>query len=576
MYMKSEIIVGIDLGTTNSEIAVIKNGKTHLISIDGSKIVPSVVSIAPDGQVLVGIPAVNHELAAPLDTIRCIKRKMGQDETLTLRNQQFSPQTISSLILKRLKLAAEEFLNEPVSKAVITVPAFFTEKQREATNEAAVLAGLEPIRLLNEPTAAALAYSLETKQSGYCLVYDLGGGTFDVSVVSLSDQLMEVKASHGDTELGGTDFDRMIADQARASFQKEHGVDLAADPLAWARVMRAAEAVKIRLSEEASAQLSEEFIASKEGVALHLQFSLSRTEFEQMIRPSIERTLSSVRMALQMACLSAQDLHRVILVGGATYTPLVSQILEEELFIAPQAWIDPSAVVAMGAAIEAANLAGQSVGPRMIDITPHSLGIECMDSNYQSYHHILIRRNTPLPCSNSRVFYKYFQNQDAIEVRVFQGESTEVSKNRFLGNFRLEGLENSSSSDVHIKFYLDRSGLLQVTATDISSGKQACHLLKKTSKSRTKQMKLSELDSVRIYVEKRKESDLEAEVLEDFIKIEKPEGNSQELIDNAQALLETNSLEPIDQQELSDVLESAKTGDQTALQKLSELMYFLI
>jgi len=295
-----------------------------------------------------------------------------------------------------------------------TLLAIENEKQREATKEAAELAGLEPVRLLNEPTAAALAYSLGARSSGNTLIYDLGGGTFDVSIVNLSEQLMEVKSSHGDVALGGSDFDRMIAEKARSAFQEQHHIDLAAHPLAWARLMRAAEAAKIRLSTEASADLVEEFIAEKDGVALHLQVTVTRTEFEAMIRPKIEQSLSSVRKALEMASLTADDLNKVIMVG--TYMPLVAQMLENALGIAPQSGVDPSLVVALGASIEAANLSGQSIGPRMVDITPHSLGVGCLDEIAQLKNTILIRRNTPIPCSASRVFYKMHEKQSKIEI----------------------------------------------------------------------------------------------------------------------------------------------------------------
>ncbi len=577
--MNTEVIVGIDLGTTNSEIAVVKNGKIHLITLDGSKIVPSVVSITPTGQILVGNLAVNNELAAPLDTIRKIKRRMGEEETWLLQDKSYSPEMISSLILKRLKLAAEELLGISVHKAVITVPAFFNEKQREATQRAAELAGLEPVRLLNEPTAAALAYSLEKKQEGYSLVYDLGGGTFDVSIVKLSEEFMEVKASHGDTQLGGSDFDQMIAEQARQSFQTQYGLDLSADPVAWVRVMRAAEAAKIRLSEEASAQMSEEFIATKDNVPLHLQFKISRTQFEDMIRPSIERSLVSVRKALEMAAMTAKSLEKVILVGGATYTPLVAQMLEAELNIVPQAWLDPSTVVAMGAAVEAAQLAGQSIGPRMIDITPHSLSIACLNDSGHLYPSVLIRRNTPLPCSGSRVFYKQVQGQQAIRVHAYQGESSQLEENRSLGSFMLEDLEDSSDMDVHIKFQLDRSGLLHVTATDISSGKQAGRTLKKVTASRKKQANISDLQSIRIHVEEQ----VQLEELElwasggDTLETDLAE-SYQDLMDRVSELLEGMTLTPEDREELVAALNTLKfsNNDSVAAKKLSELLYFLL
>ena len=499
--MQEETIIGIDLGTTNSEVAVVKEERVVVIKIDGSELLPSVVSLDVQDQILVGTPAVNNELIAPQNTVRRIKRKMGLNELVVMNGVSYTPPMISGLILKRLKLAAEDYLGHPVSKAVITVPAFFNEQQREATSQAAELAGLELVRLLNEPTAAAIAYTLGKGERGNCLVYDLGGGTFDVSIVNISETIMEVRASHGDTELGGADFDRMIAEKARVAFSKEHDIDLAQHPLAWARVLRAAEQAKICLSAESSATLAEEFITTKGGIPLHLRFEITRTEFEAMIEPTLERTLDSVRMALEMASLSANALQRVILVGGSTYIPLVTQMLEKELNIVPQTWHDPSTVVALGAAIEAANLAGKTIGPRTVDITPHSLGISCVSENGGTYHHILIRRNTPLPCSASQIFYKMFPDQDRIRVTVHQGESSDIARVVGLGEFLLEGLDESDGSDIHIKFHLDRSGLLQVTATDISSGKNASHTLVRNSSIVVRQADLTLLDSVRIFVE---------------------------------------------------------------------------
>jgi len=585
-HLNHETIIGIDLGTTNSEVAVVQNGKVIVLKVDGSKIIPSVVSKDLQGQVLIGRAAVNNELAAPTDTIRGIKRKMGRDEVVSLGNEGFTPQMISSLILKRLKLAAEEFLKHPVHKAVITVPAFFNEKQREATKEAAELAGLEPVRLLNEPTAAALAYSIGKQQGETCLVYDLGGGTFDVSIVHLSGQLMEVKASHGDTELGGSDFDRLIADKARQAFKNDYKIDLADDPLAWARLMRSAEAAKIRLSTDPAAEIVEEFIASDNGTPLHLKFKISLPEFEAMIRPALERTLASIQKALEMANLSISDIHRIILVGGATYTPLVTQMIENEFKMTPQAWVDPSTVVAMGAAVEAASLAGESIGPVMVDITPHSLGTGCYDEYDHLFNVILIRRNTPLPCSASQVFYKKYKEQHGVQIKVYQGESINVHQCQFLGKFLLDGLEESQSQEIHIKYELDRSGLLHVTVTDIATGKKANHTVKRVAHSRVKQGNLAEMDSVRIKVETLQ---VEQGSDEEFWEELGPEEEQNVSLDNvasislegeatlkkAQALIESGQLDPVDQAELSNELEVAKAGNPEALKRLTNLIYYL-
>ena len=584
-----EIVIGIDLGTTNSEIAFISRGKPVVLRIDGSKIIPSVISIDFEGGILVGKPAINNELLSPQNTIRCIKRKMGREELILLGNQTYTPAMISGLILLRLKQAAEEFLKKPIRKAVITVPAFFNEDQREATKEAAELAGLEPIRLLNEPTAAALAYASGKNFTGHCLVYDLGGGTFDVSIVDFADQLMEVKASHGDTELGGTDFDKMIADKARQAFIQEYEIDLAQDPLSWARLLRAAEAAKIRLSTEAVADIIEEFIAANEGRPLHLKYSISRSEFEEMIRPTIERTLISVRKALEMASLPAEQIDRVILVGGSTYIPLVAECLEKELAIVPQAWIDPAIVVGMGAAIEAAKLSGQKIGPMMVDVTPHSLGIECLEIDESLMNYILIRRNSPLPSIASHVFYKVYDEQKGIEIKVYQGESRHIHQNRALGSFRLEGIQGGGM-EVHVKFELDRSGLLHVTASHLASGTHSQHTLKRVSNSRVKHASLADLETVRLMTEATEELNDEEYLLEEEnffnseesdleenveTEIEQFSIEENELLDRAKKMSESKKLEEVDCKELMNELIASQSGDKDALKRLANLIYYL-
>lgn len=598
---KQQTCIGIDLGTTNSEVACIRNGQPVLIRVDGSKIIPSVVSVDQQGNILVGIPAVNNELAAPQQTIRWIKRKMGKEEVLDLNGQSYVPAMISSLILKRLKLAAEEFLGHPVQNAVITVPAFFNEKQREATKEAAILAGLEPLRLLNEPTAAALAYSQGSNKTERCLVYDLGGGTFDVSIVDLSRDLMEVRSSHGDTELGGADFDKFIAERARQQFLENHNIDLAQNPISWARLLRASEEAKIRLSKEAYAVISEEFIAtSSNGEPLHLNFQMLRTEFEDMIRPSIERSLLSVHKALEMAEMSASGLDRVILVGGSTYIPLVSQMLEKDLRIAPQSFLNPSTVVALGAAVEAATLSGEQLGPMMVDITPHSLGIKCINQFGEMEIHRLIHRNTPVPTTASHVFGKVYDDQEAVEIEVYQGESPLPSQCQCLGKFRLEGLAESTSRAIHVKFELDRSGIIHATVTDVALKKKASHILKRVSQSRVKNVSLVDLETVRIAVPVLEDLDgmandqtiddienmdnliwqeelnsiTEGEIVED-LSSSSLSGKVQQLIEKAQILINQDKLSSADKIELSNEMALTQAGDSAAAERLGNLLYYL-
>ena len=566
-------VIGIDLGTTNSEVAVIVDGKPVLLKVDGHPVMPSVVSIGKEGDVLIGQAAVNNELVDPEGSVRCIKRKMGRDEILSIHGKEYTPSMLSSLILTRLKKTAEDFYGELVTQAVITVPAFFNEKQREATKLAGEMAGLEVLRLLNEPTAAALAYSLGKKEKEISLVYDLGGGTFDVSIVDLSLGVMEVLASDGDTELGGSDFDLMIAQKIKSNFLTEHGIDLSKKTLSWLRVLRAAEEAKIRLSTEAQVDILEEFIEEKEGVPIHLKMSITRVEFEEMIRAVLDRTIQCVKRALKQASCEASSLDRVVLVGGSTYIPLVSQLLEKELGIAPQAWLNPETVVAQGAAVEGASLSGESLGIMMLDVTPHSLGLRSLDSMDMLKNVILIHRNTSLPCVASRLFYKQYSEQDIVEIIVYQGESSRIEAVTEIGRFNLEGLEESEDLEICVKFEMDRSGLLNVTATDIGLGKKVVYTIERKSGDLTASKNLADLKALRLQL-----VDTEAAIEtvgEEVVLTEQPEllPLSEELIKKALAILEKGTLASSDVEELKTCIEAVKSGESS--QRLEEILYYL-
>ena len=604
----SEPIIGIDLGTTNSEVSIIENGKTKLIKVDGSYLMPSVVSIGANGEVLVGKSAENNSLVAPENTVALIKRQMGKDKTIVLGGKNYTPPMISSLILQKLKQAAESYSGKEIKKAVITVPAFFNEAQREATQEAGELAGLEVLRLLNEPTSAALSYAMGQKKEELCLVYDLGGGTFDVSIVDLSQDVMEVRTSHGDINLGGADIDRLIFHQAVESFEKEHGINLAEDPLASARLMLAAEKAKVQLSKETSATIREEYICQKEDLGLHLTHTINRVEFEKMVRPIIERTITSVNVALEQASCEASSLDRVILVGGSTYIPLVSQILESKLNIVPQAWLDPNTVVARGAAIEAASLSGLSMGVVMIDVTPHSLGVEVLDEYNELVNDILIRRNSPLPAVASRVFYKEWAIQEQVEIRVFQGESPVPEHNQVLGEYLLKDIQGSSESDdreIIVKFELDKSGLLRLYITDMATGKVLSEEIKKVKSSRSVKKNLVELETVKIF--QKEEGSLDSINEEDeetfetinvdgeigqiqeakeieAIEVSAAESKSDEkvglldtsLIEKVDNLLKGSDISDEEKEELQAALTMAKEeNSKEAKEDLSNLLYFL-
>ena len=578
-------VIGIDLGTTHSEVAYLKDGEPTVLSIAGSALVPSVVSRAADERLLVGRAALNNELAAPRDTVRWIKRLMGTERTVTIGGREWTPAMVSSLILRHLKEAAEAQLGAAVGRAVVTVPAFFSERAREDTREAARLAGLEVLRLVNEPTAAAAAYARGNRSDERWLVYDLGGGTFDVSIVECAGEVLEVRASHGDVLLGGHDFDRELARRASEDFLKRHGIDLAQEPRAWARLLRAAEAAKIRLSAEAEAVIREEHIATVGGRDLHLEYPLRRTDYEAQIAPAIERTLGSVRQALAMAGCGPDAITRVLLVGGVTRTPLVQRALRQELGIEPQAWINPDTVVAQGAAIEAAALSGERVAAAVVDITPHSIGVGVLDPLYRLRNHILIRRNTPLPCAASEVFYKTEDDQDTIAIDIFQGESEIPERNQRIGTFHLDHLGHSATREVHCAFAIDRSGLLQVSISDLGSGKGERRVVERPRP--LLRADLASLESVRL--------DAPEEVVEDDHQDawdgnspvaevegdpatsapEPPAGIDAELIAQAEAVLARAGLDPADREELTIRLASVRGGDTDAHARLADLIYFL-
>ena len=472
----SETIVGIDLGTTNSEIAVVRDGRVEVIPVAGAvRILPSVVGIADDGTLLVGEAARNQHAAHPERTVRSIKRRMGEDTRVTMAGKDYAPQEISGLILARLKAVAESHLGNKVNKAVITVPAFFSDAQRQATREAGQIAGLEVVRIINEPTAAALAYESRHQGARKALVYDLGGGTFDVSVVNLEGDVVEVLASHGNNHLGGDDFDRKLVDHALAHLKREHGIDAASSPAVMARLQRAAEAAKIQLSDRPFATLAEEFLLEHEGLPLHLALEVSREDYEAMIEPFIDETLAAVHVALSGAGLAAGAIDEILLVGGATRTPLVTRRLEAELGLQPRAEVDPDLCVAMGAAIQAALIAGTQTRTVLVDVTPYTFGTGAVgELNGEPYHHCfipLIRKNTPIPVSKSDVFYTMVDGQDIVEVTVYQGEDPDALNDIEIGRFRVEGLSDvPAGNPIVISLALDLNGILEVTAREKRSG----------------------------------------------------------------------------------------------------------
>jgi molecular chaperone DnaK len=473
----AEPIIGIDLGTTNSEAAIVRNGQPYVFVDDGDPILPSFVGLAEDGRLLVGKAARNQWVLAPERTVKSIKRKMGQDIKVRLGDQDFRPQEISAMILRSLKDRASRELGIEVKKAVITVPAYFNDSQRQATREAGELAGLEVLRILNEPTAASLTYDPSQSELRRMLVYDLGGGTFDVSIVQAQEGVIEVLSSHGDTQLGGDDFDDLLLKHVADRFRKDHDVDLLASIVTRARLLRAVEAAKRQLSEHPFARIEEEFIAEKDGQALHLNLELDRTEYEAMIQPLINKTMDCVQRALDDARLTASKIDKVVLVGGSTRTPLISRQLEQRLGQPPHQEVNPDLCVAMGAAIQAALISGMDVGAVLVDITPHTLGIKCLDveGGFEFPYRFapILHRNTALPAARSEVFNTVYDDQAEVEIDIYQGESDDVRHNHRAGRFLVQGLAKvAAGNQIVVQLDLNLDGMLKVSAREKATGMQ--------------------------------------------------------------------------------------------------------
>ncbi len=467
----NDFIVGIDLGTTNSELAVTEDGIVRVVPIHGNPIMPSCVGIDAQGNLLVGQAAKNQLIAAPESTVVSIKRKMGEDTRVRFGEREFSPEEISSFILRELKNEGERVLGRPIHKAVVTVPAFFNERQRKATQMAGELAGLEVVRILNEPTAAALAYDAGNRDHETILVYDLGGGTFDVSVVTVESGIVEVRASHGDTHLGGDDFDQLLVDHAVAAFQRQNGRELKPDLRTLRRLRVAMEQAKRRLSDEPYVHVREEYLDGEN----HLDIEILRTDYEAMILPLLEKTLTCLHQALTDAKLAPKDIGRVMLVGGATRTPLVHQLLRQKLEIEPRFEINPDLIVAMGASVQGAALSGEKRHSILVDITPHSYSTVALATDEGGYEflrcHPIISRNTPLPSSKAEMFFTTLDNQTEVKVAAYQGESENPDDNVLLGDFLVTGLRRVPSGNVVIiHFDLDLNGLLKITATEKATG----------------------------------------------------------------------------------------------------------
>lgn len=578
----SETIIGIDLGTTNSEVAIVQDGRVQVLEIEaGNRLLPSFVGLADDGALLVGATARNQYALYPERTVKSIKRRMGSEERVTLGERAYTPQEISAMILKRLKAVAETHLGYALRKAVITVPAYFSDAQRQATREAGEIAGLEVARIINEPTAAALAY--ETSHTGRkrVLVYDLGGGTFDVSVVSIEDNVVEVLASHGNNHLGGDDFDQKIIDRVVEHLQEAHGVDIANSRQAMARVAQATEAAKITLSDAPFVTIEEEYLVEHDGAPVNLSMELARHDYEAMIEPFIDETLLAAHTALEGAELTVSDLDEILLVGGATRTPLVSRRLEQELRLQPRAEVDADLCVAMGAAIQAAMIAGESVPAILVDVTPYTFGTsaiaELNGALYPFCFVPLIRKNTPIPVTKSEVFQTSHDGQREVDVTVYQGEDPDALNNTEIGRFRVKGLRDvPAGNPVIATFSLDVNGILHVSAQEKHTGLEKSV----TIDNAIARFEAQELDAARQRVNElfRPEKEpLQAEAQAHRREITQ----ARALVEKAEGLLETASTE--DREDLVDLIEAVNdaleaeevAALQRATQELTDLIYYL-
>ena len=583
----NEIIIGIDLGTTNSEVAIVEQGKVHIIEDGDKKILPSFVGIDNNDQILVGETARNQYLVYPERTVKSIKRLMGQDIHVDLAGQAYTPQEISAIILKRLKAIAEKHLGQAVSKAVITVPAYFSDAQRLATREAGEIAGLEVVRMINEPTAAALAYDANQSEPKRMLVFDLGGGTFDVSVVNIEAGVVEVLSSHGDNQLGGDDFDQQIIEYLLDHLQTTYDVDARSHSKAMARITRAAENAKFLLSDQPYAKIEEEYLLEHEGSAIHLSIELSRMEYEEMIEDYINATMDATHITLKGAKLTTSDIDEIVLVGGSTRTPCIRERLFNEFGFEPHSEVNPDLCVAMGAAIQAAMISGQQIDTVLVDVTPYTYGTSALGTLNGEFYPFtfvpIIHKNSVLPNRKTEAFNTHHDGQEAVEIKIYQGEDPDALNNILIDEFRVEGLQDVEAGNViTLALDLDLNGILHVSAQEKATGLE---------KSITIKNALSQFEGTTLDTAKQRITSLFGQMDSSLDEQNDPELLSppeapeivaaRELIANAESLFEQVSKE--DKEDMIDLIETITTnieaddseGLEEPVGQLTDIIYYL-
>ncbi|MBD9356998.1 Hsp70 family protein [Methylomonas albis] len=576
----NDIIIGIDLGTTNSEVAIVENRKVTVIADSGHKILPSFVGLDDNGEILVGASARNQYLIYPERTVKSIKRLMGQDARVTMAGQTYTPQEISAIILKRLKSIAEAYVGRPIAKAVITVPAYFSDAQRQATREAGEIAGLEVVRMINEPTAAALVYGAGQLDAKRMLVYDLGGGTFDVSVVNVQSGVVEVLASHGDNHLGGDDFDQLIVDRILAHIRQQFGIEVEPHGKAMARISRAAEQAKLVLSDEPFAAIEEEYLLERQGTPLHLTMELARSEYEDLIADHINATLDATHIALKGAKLIASDIDEIILVGGSTRTPCIRERLFDEFGFEPHGEVDPDLCVAMGAAMQAAMINGEDIGTVLVDVTPYTFGtcaVGYLDGMPYPYQYIpIVHKNSVLPVRKSEAFETFSDNQREVNVRIFQGEDPDALNNIEIGEFLVEGLLDVPAGNIiTLTLDLDLNGILHVSAREKASGKEKAI----TINNAISRFDDSELSSAKQRIDGLFGGSANGEA--DSVSESPAVVAALQVIKKAELLFETVSAE--DKEDMVDLIETISTclessdeaGLREPVERLNDIIYYL-